>query len=130
MPELASGWSTIEAEAFTHPAYKELRAVIDVVAADRPLTIELVTNENMKALFTELSVEPIRTDGEISQMYVSSIIARLREVSVSRAIADLKSSLQRLNPVENEAEYNAAFATLVSLESTRRGLHDLAVGGL
>jgi DNA primase len=42
----------------------------------------------------------------------------------------LKSSLQRLNPVENEAEYNAAFATLVSLESTRRGLHDLAVGGL
>ena len=92
--------------------------------------IDLVTNENMKALFTELSVEPIRTDGEISQGYVSSIIARLREVSVSRAIADLKSSLQRLNPVENEAEYNAAFATLVSLESTRRGLHDLAVGGL
>jgi DNA primase len=130
MPELASGWPAIEGEAFTHPAYKELRAVIDVVAVDRPLTIELVTNENMKALFTELSVEPIRTDGEISQIYVSSIIARLREVSVSRAIADLKSSLQRLNPVENEAEYNAAFATLVSLESTRRGLHDLAVGGL
>jgi DNA primase len=130
MPELASGWSEIEAEAFTHPAYKELRAVIDVVAVDRPLTIELVTNENMKALFTELSVEPIRTDGEISQNYVSSIIARLREVSVSRAIAELKSSLQRLNPVENEAEYNAAFATLVSLESARRGLHDLAVGGL
>jgi len=130
MPELAANWSTIEPDAFTHPAYKELRAVIDVVAADRPLTIELITNENMKALFTELSVEPIRTDGEISQGYVSSIIARLREVSVSRAIADLKSSLQRLNPVENEAEYNAAFATLVSLESTRRSLHDLAVGGL
>lgn len=130
MPELANGWSDIEADAFTHPAYQELRAVIDVVALDRPLTIDLVTNENMKALFTELSVEPIRTDGEISQIYVSSIIARLREVSVSRAIADLKSSLQRLNPVENEAEYNAAFASLVSLESARRNLHDLAVGGL
>jgi DNA primase len=54
----------------------------------------------------------------------------LREVSVSRAIAELKSSLQRLNPVENEAEYNAAFAQLVALESTRRTLHDLALGGL
>jgi DNA primase len=130
MPELTSGWLDIEAGAFTHPAYQELRAVIDVVATDRPLTIELVTNENMKALYTELSVEPIRTDGEISQGYVSSIVARLRELSVSRAIADLKSSLQRLNPLENEVEYNAAFATLVSLESTRRTLHDLAVGGL
>lgn len=130
MPELTKGWVEIEPDAFTHPAYKELRAVIDVVATDRPLTIELVTNENMKALYTELSVEPIRTDGEISQIYVSSIVARLREVSVSRSIADLKSNLQRLNPIENETEYNAAFATLVLLESTRRTLHDLAVGGL
>ena len=84
----------------------------------------------MRQLFTELSVEPVRTDGAVSEKYVSSIVARVREVLVSRKIADLKSSLQRLNPVENEAEYNAAFATLVSLESTRRGLHDLAVGGL
>jgi DNA primase len=84
----------------------------------------------MKSLFTELNVEPIRADGEITEHYVSSIIARLREVAVSRAIAELKSSLQRLNPVENEAEYNAAFAQLVALESTRRTLHDLALGGL
>jgi DNA primase len=94
------------------------------------LTIDKITNENMKSLFTELNVEPIRADGEISEHYVASIIARLREVSVSRAIAELKSSLQRLNPVENEADYNSAFAQLVALESTRRTLHDLALGGL
>ena len=84
----------------------------------------------MKALFTELSVEPIRSDGEITERYVASIVARLREVGISRAIADLKSRLQRLNPVENGDEYNAAFAQLVSLESTRRTLHELAVGSL
>jgi DNA primase len=54
----------------------------------------------------------------------------LREVAISRSIAELKSSLQRLNPVENEIEYNAAFAQLVALENARRNLHDLALGGL
>ena len=84
----------------------------------------------MKALFTELAVEPIRSDGKVADHYVASIVARLREVAISRAIAELKSSLQRLNPVENEIEYNAAFASLVALESARRTLHDVALGGL
>jgi DNA primase len=130
-PALAIDFTSLEPSAFTHPAYQELRAVIDQMAPENTaLTIDKITNENMKSLFTELNVEPIRADGEITEHYVASIIARLREVSVSRAIAELKSSLQRLNPVENEAEYNAAFAQLVALESTRRTLHDLALGGL
>lgn len=130
MPDLAITWSQIEPDAFTHPAYKELDAVIKQVAPEGEITIEQITNENMRALFTELSVEPIRADGEVSEKYVASIIARLREVGISRAISELKSSLQRLNPVENVAEYNEAFAALVSLETTRRGLHDLALGSL
>ena len=130
-PALCQSFNGLEENAFTHPAYQELRAVIELMAPDNAaLTIDKITNENMKALFTELNVEPIRADGEITEHYVASIIARLREVAVSRAIAELKSSLQRLNPVENEAEYNAAFAQLVALESTRRTLHDLALGGL
>ncbi len=60
----------------------------------------------------------------------AALVARLREVGVSRSIADLKSRLQRLNPVENAEEYNEAFARLVALETTRRELHDLAVGSL
>ncbi len=81
-------------------------------------------------MFTELTVEPIRADGKPSAAYVESIVARLREVAISRSIAELKSSLQRLNPLENEIEYNAAFAQLVALENARRNLHDLALGGL
>ena len=130
-PALCQSFNELEENAFTHPAYQELRAVINLMAPDNAaLTIEKITNENMKSLFTELHVEPIRADGEITEHYVASIIARLREVAVSRAIAELKSSLQRLNPVENEGEYNTAFAQLVALESTRRTLHDLALGGL
>jgi DNA primase len=130
MPEIMLTWKEIEAEAFTHPAYIELRAVIDQFAPEGEVDIAKITNENMRTLFTELTVEPIRADGEITEKYVASIVARLREVGISRAIAELKSSLQRLNPVENESDYNAAFAGLVALETTRRGLHDLALGSL
>jgi DNA primase len=120
-------WSDIEPGAFTHPAYKELRKTIDETPA---ISAETISDERIKTLFTELTVEPIRADGKPSAAYVESIVARLREVAISRSIAELKSSLQRLNPVENEIEYNAAFAQLVALESARRNLHDLALGGL
>ena len=124
---IESLWSDIEADAFTHPAYREMRKTIDGMQV---LSIETITDEKIKTLFTELTVEPIRADGRATALYVESIIARLREVAISRSIAELKSSLQRLNPVENEIEYNAAFAALVALETTRRSLHDLALGSL
>jgi DNA primase len=76
----------------------------------------------------ELSVEPVRTTGEISDRYISSITARLNEVALSRSIAEIKSKLQRLNPVENEKEYGEVFAELVDMESRRRALRELAFG--
>ena len=127
MPSLISNWREIESGAFTHPAYIQLAQIIAAFDEKSSIEIEQITDENMRALFTELNVEPIRADGEVTGHYVESIVARLREVGISRAIAELKSSLQRLNPVENEQEYNQAFASLVALETTRRGLHDLAL---
>ncbi len=127
MPSLITNWREIESGAFTHPAYIQLAQIIAGVDEQSSIEIEQISDENMRALFTELNVEPIRADGEVTGHYVESIVARLREVGISRAIAELKSSLQRLNPVENEQEYNQAFASLVALETTRRGLHDLAL---
>jgi len=129
MPDLLTTWSEIEDAAFTHPAYLEMKRVIDAHASST-IQIDEISDERMKTIFTELTVEPIRSDGEVSARYIESIVARLREVGISRAIADLKSNLQRLNPVENPDEYNSAFASLVALETTRRGLHDLAIGSL
>ncbi|MEI7696956.1 MAG: DNA primase [Actinomycetes bacterium] len=128
-PQLFAGtlWSDLEVAAFTHPAYRQMRKTID---ENQALSMESIGDEKIKTLFTELTVEPIRADGKPTPLYVESIVARLREVAISRSIAELKSSLQRLNPVENEIEYNAAFSALVALESTRRSLHDLALGGL
>jgi DNA primase len=130
IPALIASWTTIEDGSFTHPAYNALAATINSLGATRAFASEEIADPQMKALFTELSVEPIRAEGEITERYVASIVARLREVGISRAIADLKSRLQRLNPVENGDEYNASFAQLVALESARRSLHELAVGSL
>jgi DNA primase len=129
-PGIVGGWSAIEDGAFTHPAYSALAATINSLGSMRAISTDEISDPQMKALFTELSVEPIRSDGEVTEHYVASIVARLREVGASRAIADLKSRLQRLNPVENGDEYNAAFAQLVALESTRRELHELALKSL
>lgn len=129
MPDLLTTWSEIELTAFTHPAYVEMKRIIDAHSSTT-MQIDEIADERMKTLFTELTVEPIRSDGEVSARYIESIVARLREVGISRAIADLKSNLQRLNPVENPDEYNSVFASLVALETTRRGLHELAIGSL
>jgi DNA primase len=130
MPTLIANWREIEDGAFTHPAYIQLAKIIAEADETSSIEISQITDENMRSLFTELNVEPIRADAEVTGHYVESIVARLREVGISRAIAELKSSLQRLNPIENEQEYNQTFANLVALETTRRGLHDLAIGSI
>ena len=47
---------------------------------------------------------------------------------MSRAIAELKSTLQRLNPLTQEEQYTAMFGDLVALETARRTMHELALG--
>ena len=44
-----------------------------------------------------------------------------------RRIAELKSRLQRTNPVEHAAAYNKMFGELVALEQYRRTLRDQQV---
>ncbi len=128
MPALCRGWKDIENGAFTHPAYQKLRDFISTQPEYESVSIDRAESEDLRSFITELTVEPIRTDGEVSDRYVSSIIARLREVAISRAIAEIKSTLQRINPVENEAEYNRIFGDLVAMETTRRTQHELGLG--
>ena len=128
MPALVRQWHDLEKNAFSHPAYVKLREFIDSQTDLEAVSLESAESDELKSFITELTVEPIRTTGEISDRYVSSITARLNEVALSRSIAEVKSSLQRLNPIENENEYNATFTQLVEMESRRRSLRELALG--
>ena len=127
-PALNYQWREIESNAFSHPAYDRLRTFIDTQKDLSAIEISAVDSDELKSFIMELSVEPVRTSGEISDRYISSITARLNEVALSRSIAEIKSKLQRLNPVENEKEYGEVFAELVDMESRRRALRELAFG--
>ena len=129
LPELAYSWVDLEPAAFSFPLYAQLRGLIDNQKEfNTQELIEKCESEELKSLVTELIVEPIRTDGEVSERYITSIFARLREVALSRQIAEIKSTLQRLNPVENDAQYQEIFGQLVGMEAARRVQKELALG--
>ena len=129
LPTLSHSWVDLEPTAFSFPLYNQLRAAIDNQAEfNIQELIDKAESEELKSLITELTVEPIRTDGEVSDRYITSIFARLREVALSRSIAEIKSTLQRLNPVENDAQYQEIFGQLVGMEAARRVQKELALG--
>ena len=129
LPTLSHSWVDLEPTAFSFPLYNQLRAGIDnQTEFNIQELIDKAESDELKSLITELTVEPIRTDGEVSDRYITSIFARLREVALSRAIAEIKSTLQRLNPVENDAQYQEIFGQLVGMEAARRVQKELALG--
>ena len=130
-PEFSSQWGELEANAFSYERYANLRKALDEInQIDTNKVLEAITDDDIKSLATELLVEPIRLDREISEKYIVSVFARLREVAITRTIVEIKSKLQRLNPVENPDEYQAIFTELVSLEAIKRAQKEMALGEL
>ena len=130
-PSLIPNWNEMEENAFTYAPYAALAKELSHKGEpDISKFIETIHEDAVKSLVTELVVEPIRLDREISEKYVTSVFARLREVAITRTIAEIKSKLQRLNPVENGDEYQSIFTELVALEAKKRAQKELAVGEL
>jgi DNA primase len=131
-------FDAVEEAAFTDPTYRAVRAAVAAAggtSAGRagPEWVDRVADQCpdlvARSLVTELAVESLRTTGEPDARYVAGTVSRLQELKVSRDIAQLKSRLQRLNPVEQAEEYTARFGQLVGLEQLRRGLREQALGG-
>ena len=85
-------------------------------------------NDQARAFITRLAVEPPQVAGEPDVRYVDVVLARVGELAVSREIASVKSRLQRMNPLQQQAEYNQLFGDLVGLEQRRKALLDKAAG--
>ena len=85
------------------------------------------SDERLKSLVSALAVEPLHSAKEPDDAYVGQHVHRLRELTAMRRIADLKSRLQRTNPVEQATEYNRMFGELVALEQHRRSLRERAL---
>jgi DNA primase len=133
-------FDTIDPSAFTVPAFAEIREAVAAAGGLGAGTvgdawIEAVRvqapDDRVRSHITALAVEPLRTgDEDDQQRYAASVVARLRELDVTRRIAELKSKLQRVNPVEQVDEYNRLFGDLLGLEQVRRSLREQAIGEL
>ncbi|SFS93205.1 DNA primase [Saccharopolyspora flava] len=138
VPALAGPlYDSLPAEAFTEPAYAELQkallaaggtasglsgaALVDAVS-------QQCESQIGARLCTQLAVEVLEWTTEDDPRYVEAIIARLQERLVSRQIADIKSKVQRMSPLEDAEEYNALFGDMVALEGYRKALLEQAMG--
>jgi DNA primase len=72
----------------------------------------------------------LRYNGLPDDRYALSQLSRLLEVQVTREIAKLQSKLGRLNPVENQEQYNRLFGDLMALEQQRHALRERGIGTL
>jgi DNA primase len=92
------------------------------------LLLRATEDEPLRALATRFAVEPLRSDLASEERYGAAVLARLAEVAVTRALVQIKAKMERLNPVEQQQDYNRLFGELVALEQQRRVLRERAVG--
>jgi len=91
---------------------------------------EHAPDDGLRALVAELAVESVHSPGEPDRRYAAEQLAALQAVAVTRRVTELKSRLQRLNPVEHVDDYNRLFGELVALEQYRRGLRERVIDGI
>ncbi|SCL17206.1 DNA primase [Micromonospora nigra] len=132
-------FDAVEASDYRHPVHVAVRSAVAAAGGASAATGGAVWIESVRdacedlaaqALVGELAVEPLRLDGEPDPRYVSVTMARLQWGSVTGRIRELKSRIQRINPVSHKDEYFAAFGELLSLEQHARALREQAAGGL
>jgi DNA primase len=130
-------FDTLTVESFTHPGYAAVRAAIGAAGGTSTGVtgaewIEAVRKQTTSALtaglISELGVEAIQVDDEKLPRYIAGVLARLQEVWMGRQIAEVKSKLQRMSPIEQGEEYHALFGDLVAMEAYRRSLLEQASG--
>jgi len=126
----------VGANDFVHPTYRSVWELIaaaggPAAGAEDPgwagrLRDAARNDAAVSAAISELAVEPLKK--EATPDYVALHLFSLLELTAMRRIAEVKSRLQRTNPVEQAAEYNKMFGELAALEQHRRNLRDRIVG--
>jgi DNA primase len=125
-------FDALTVESFTHPGYAAVCTAIEAAGGTGTGIggAEWLDAVRQKApspaaagLISELGVESMRVDDDDKlPRYIAGVLARLQEVWVGRQIAEVKSKLQRMSPVEQGEEYHALFGDLVALEAYRGSL--------
>ncbi|OHV29472.1 MULTISPECIES: DNA primase [Pseudofrankia] len=131
----------LDPEVFTVPEHRAVLAAIAAAggvcaglaaAGDVPSWVALVVaatpHEPVARLVTALAVEPMLVDHEVDDGYVAAQLARVQETAVDRRINEVKSRVQRLNPVNDPEAFNQAFGELIALEQYKKELRGRGSG--
>jgi DNA primase len=132
---VASTTKDVGENDFTHPTYRAVWMLVEqaggLVAAGPDWAgrlRDLASDQTVASAMSALAVEPMPSKKGADEAFVANTVYRLQELTAQRRIAEVKSRLQRTNPVEHATEYNRMFGELTALEQHRRQLRDLALG--
>ncbi|MGW7682847.1 DNA primase [Kribbella sp. NPDC054772] len=123
---------------FTHPWLGAVRAAMAKVGGPSAAppgeawvvaVRDAIGNDPAAAVVGALAVDPLRLGREPDEQYAQALMARLQELTCARRIADLKSKLQRTNPIDRADEYNRMFGELIALEAYKAELRNRAISG-
>lgn len=118
-----TAWNSVEEEDFTHPGYRAVFRLLAGVEFGENWTDRVragAPNDLVAQLVVALLVEPLLREPD--ETYSLMHTARLRLTRVTRQIADLKSKLQRTDPLEDPSGHRSQFAHLTELEMKRKQL--------
>ncbi|MBA3528911.1 MAG: DNA primase, partial [Propionibacteriaceae bacterium] len=134
-PELfGAGWDGLSVTDFTHPAYAAVFTSVEKAAADHEgidwihRVAAAAESDQIRSLIVALAVEPLPVQGEVTARFVIAHAVGLQLLTVMRQIAQLKSKLQRTNPVEAPTQYNQMFSELIVLEARRKEMQTRSLG--
>jgi len=132
-PSLFDGeqkWDGLEERDFTHGAYRALFRTIESLGDDQShwptSVIDKLTHEDLRDLALQLSVEPPLT--ELTPRHALEYAAKLKLLTLDRDLTDLKSKMNRTNPVTNQDLYQDMFRQMIDLEVRRKELIHLSAG--
>jgi DNA primase len=130
------GWDGLSVADFTHPAYAAVFTSAEKALAQQETgdwihrLAAAAEHDQIRTLIASLAVEPLPIQGEVEARFVVAHSSGLQLLTVMRQISELKSRLQRTNPVEAATKYNQMFSELVVLEARRKELQNRSLGAL
>ncbi|MGJ9411195.1 DNA primase [Aeromicrobium sp. CF4.19] len=121
---------------FTHPVAQELWRRLSEHefptqpdAGWLPRISDAMPSEDLRRVLAVAAVEPLRTSDAATPAVVASVLARLQLLTLERSITEIKSKLQRTNPVDEPETYNRMFGDLIAVEQQKRVMRERSFGG-
>jgi DNA primase len=137
-PELVSpAFDAYGEDEFTAPPYAAVRRVVEdaggATAADADYlrrVRDAAPDDTVRAMVTELAVEPLHTRREADEAYAGEQLVRVRQAAVNHRITEIQGSLQRLGQRADPAHLAAVQGELWVLQQYAQSLQTQGAAAL